>query len=140
MEKDGKISGMFTARPPDKLLGNVGIKTTQARLSKIKVLDATAPRYPALSAAIKRGDTSFFESLKRWHSPICQALKRLDAKVMHAVARLYSKASNHLPILQAIKKAYRIHTTLHTKIKKGAHKKCNTATQHRTGVASAKSL
>ena len=112
MAKDGKVSGMFTARPPDKLLGNVGIKATQARLSKIKVLDATAPRYPALSAAIKRGDTSFFESLKRWHSPI----------------------------LQAIKKAYRIHTTLHTKIKKGAHKKCNTATQHRTGVASAKSL
>ena len=55
MEKDGKISGMFTARPPDKFLGNVGIKTTQARLSKIKVLDATAPRYSAISAALKRG-------------------------------------------------------------------------------------
>ena len=38
------------------------------------------------------------------------------------------------------KKAYRIYTTLHTKIKKGAYKSCNTATQHRTGVASAKSL
>jgi len=57
LAKDGKVSGMFTARPPDKLLGNVGIKATQARLSIIKVLDATAPRFSAISAALKKRHT-----------------------------------------------------------------------------------
>ena len=76
MAKDGKVSGMFTARPPDKLLGNVGIKATQARLSKIKVLDATAPRYSAISAA-----------LKRWHRPICQALKRPIASIQRCTQK-----------------------------------------------------